>query len=172
MMHLPALEMEGKLKSLFQTSENFELTVRGFYGEKSDVVGSIYQISNKLTLGWKEHELLEDLLKIALQIVDKEQEARQNLFENKSIEIEDKVFRSLGIIERARLLSSVEFIEHYSNFILGIKRGLVTDMEKQELQNLLLWVQPAHLQLLYGKNMSAIERDAIRADMVRMRLGL
>ena len=172
LMHLPALELEGKLDSIFYASDVFELEVRGFYGEKSDVVGSIYQISNKLTLGWTELKLLEDILKIALQIVDKEQEARKKIFETRNIEIEDKVFRTLGIIERARMLSSYELIEHYSNLIVGIDSGLIIDIEKQELQNILLWAQPAHLQLQYGEDLSEIERDVIRADMVRTRLRL
>ena len=172
LMHLPALDAtEGLQEALSQMSPS-GLSVRGFYGEGSDVVGSIYQISNKLTLGWTELRLLEDLLKIAREVVDKEEKARRKLLEDRSIEIEDRVFRSLGILERARILSSREFIEHYSNLMLGIHIGLITDLDPAALRELLLWVQPAHLQWRWGKEMPAADRDAYRAEFVRSKLGL
>jgi len=173
LMYLPALALdEGNLGAIFHQANPAGLTVRGFYGEGSDVVGNIYQISNKLTLGWTEFRLLEDLLKIASQIVDKEQDARRKLMENRHIDVEDKIFRSLGLLERARKLSSREFIEQYANLMLGILIGLITEIEPQALHELILWVQPAHLQWQYGKDLSPVERDVYRAEMVRTKLGL
>ena len=172
LMHLPALDATEGLKNALSQVSPSGLSVRGFYGEGSDVVGNIYQISNKLTLGWTELRLLEDLLKIAREIVDKEEKARQQLLEDHSIEIEDRIYRSLGILERARILSSREFIEHYSNLMLGIHIGLITEIDPADLRELLLWVQPAHLQAQWGKEMPAAERDVYRAEFVRQRLGL
>ncbi len=172
LMHLPALDATEGLKAALGQSSPSGLTIRGFYGEGSDVVGNIYQISNKLTLGWTELRLLEDLLKIAREIVDKEEKARLKLLEERSVEIEDRVFRSLGILERARILSSREFIEHYSNIMLGIHIGLITEIDPADLKELLLYVQPAHLQWQWGKEMPAADRDVYRAEFVRTRLGL
>lgn len=170
LLHLPALELEGRLESIFEESNFFELNVCGFYGQGNDLFGSIYQISNRLTLGLTEFSLLDDFLKIGSEIVDKEQEARQRLLENRGIEVEDKVFRSLGILKHAKLLNTFEFIEHYSNLLLGINIGLIAEIDKQELHDLLLWTQPAHLQWRYGKELNSTEQDAVRAEVVKARL--
>ena len=172
LLHLPALEFEGSLESVFKRSYSFDLGVRGFFGDGIDVVGSIYQISNRLTLGLTEFSLLDDFLKIGSGIVDKEHKARQKLLENHGIEVEDKVFRSLGILKHAKLLSAFEFIEHYSNILLGINIGLITEIDKQELHDLLLWTQPAHLKLRFGKEFNTIEADVVRAEMVKTRLSI
>ena len=172
MMHLPALALAGELGKALTDLDDLGIAVRGFYGEGSDVVGSIYQISNSLTLGRTEVDLLRGLLKIAQQIVDKEHEARRKLLDSQRIDIEDEVFRSLGILERARKLSSPEFVKHYSNLMLGISTGIISEIEPLALNDLLLWIQPAHLQRHFGEEISEAERDVCRADLVRSRLAL
>jgi protein arginine kinase len=170
--NLPVLAFEGNLETVYDNPNLLKLTIKNYFGEENDIIGSIYQISNQLTLGWTEHKLLDAFLKIALQIVDKEQAARYKLLENRNVQIEDKVFRSLGVIERAKMISSVEFIEHYSNLKLGIELGLINKIEKHDLHELILWVQPAHLQWRFGKELNSLERELIRAEMIRTKLGL
>lgn len=172
LLHLPALEYAGQLESVFNEEKSFDLSIRGYYGEGSEVVGSMYQISNKLTLGLTELNLLDGLLKIAMKIVDKELKVRREFMENRSIGIQDKIFRSLGILERAKLISSSEFMQHYSNLMLGIDLGFLPDINRQDLQNLFLWTQPAHLQLRQGKELNALERDVLRAEMIKSELRL
>jgi|Deesub1362B_J571_1020462.scaffolds.fasta_scaffold01930_1 protein arginine kinase len=172
LVHLPALDATGRIKEVLSQQPPSGIAVRGFYGEGSDVVGNIFQISNRLTLGWTEYRLLEDLLKIAQEIVDKEREARAELLEKRPIDVEDRIFRSLGILERARKISSREFIEHFSNLMLGIHIGIIQDIDEGTLRRLLVWVQPAHLQLHLGKEMPAADRDIYRAEFVRAQLGI
>ncbi len=172
MMHLPALTMMGELSSIVENREELQIAVRGFYGEGSDVVGRIYQISNSLSLGWTGPDLLQGLLKIAQDTVDKEFEARRKLLDTQRIDVEDRVFRSLGTLERARKLSLPEFIGQYSNLMLGISTGIISEIDPLSLHGLLLWVQPAHIQWHFGEEMCETERDVCRADLVRSRLGL
>ncbi|HDL18027.1 MAG TPA: ATP--guanido phosphotransferase [Bacteroidetes bacterium] len=172
LLHLPALEHTGQLKSVFNEEKSFDLSIRGYFGEGSEVVGSMYQISNKLTLGLTEFNLLDGLLKIALKIVDKELKVRREFMENRNIGIQDKIFRSLGILERARLISSSEFMQHYSNLLLGIDLGYLPEINRLDLQNLFLWTQPAHLQWREGKELHALERDVMRAEIIKSELRL
>ena len=92
--------------------------------------------------------------------------------ENRNIGIQDKIFRSLGILERVRLISSSEFMQHYSNLLLGIDLGYLPEINRLDLQNLFLWTQPAHLQWREGKELHALERDVMRAEIIKSELRL
>ena len=173
LLHLPALKITGGLGAIMNRAIFSGMMVNGFYGKGQDETGYIYQIYNNLAIGWNVPELLQIIIKIVRRVVDKEQEARQKLQEyRKRIDVEDKVFRSLGILERARKLRSREFMEHYSNLKLGTSLDIITEIDSDILQELLLWVQPAHLQYYFGDEMSLMEQEIFRAEMVRSRLGL
>lgn len=173
LLHLPALRLTGKLAPILNHAIKYGMLVDGFYGKEKDATGSIYQIYNNLAVVWEVPELLQTCLKIAERVVDKEHEAQRKLQESKNrIDVEDKIFRSLGILERARRLKSQEFLEHYSNLKLGISLGIISEVDPDSLQELLLWIQPAHLQWYFGEEISTAERDAFRAEMVRSKLGL
>ena len=171
-VHLPALATVNRLEEVLGTKPPSGLAVRGFYGEGSDVVGQIYQISNQLTLGWTEWRILEDLRRTAETIVQKERAAREELLEEDKIPLENRVFRALGILQKARIVSSLEFIEHYSSLRLGILTGLLSEINLQVLNNLLVLTQPAHIQQIAGRSMSPLERDIFRADLIRERLDI
>lgn len=171
-VHLPATEMCGEIEKALTKKTPSGLAVRGFYGEGTDVIGSIYQISNQLTLGWTEWRIIEDLIKVAKEIVDKEDKSRQKLMNDERIRVEDRVFRSIGILSKARLLTSKEFIEHYSYLLLGVNLGIISQIQKSTLNELMIITQPAHIQRLYGSSMRALERDVYRAELVRDKLKL
>ncbi len=169
-VHLPALTEVGRLQEAFGSKPPSGLAVRGFYGEGSDVVGQIYQISNQLTLGWTEWRILEDLRSTAQEIVEQERAAREELVAEDRIHLENRVFRAVGILQKARIVSSLEFIEHFSSLRLGILTGLLPELDLQILNDLLVLTQPAHIQRIGGRVMSPLERDVFRADLIRSRL--
>jgi protein arginine kinase len=169
-VHLPALAEANRLQDVLGTKPPSGLAVRGFYGEGSEVVGQIYQISNQLTLGWTEWRILEDLSDTAHKIIREERAAREKLVEEENIHLEDRVFRALGILQKARLVSSLEFIEHFSSLRLGVLTGLLPEIDLQVVNDLLVLTQPAHIQRIAGRPMSPLDRDVFRADLIRSRL--
>jgi len=171
-VHLPALVQTRGLDKVLGTKMSFGISIRGFYGEGSQIVGHIFQISNQKTLGWTEWRILEDMIKLARELIHKEQESRAHWWEKDRIRIEDKIYRSCGILSKARVLSSSEFIEHYSNLQLGIYLGILKEINQRALNRLLVLTQPAHLQKLRGKRMDSLERDVFRAELVRQHLKL
>lgn len=171
-IHLPALRMTRKLEKILSQKTPTGITVRGFYGEGSDVLGNIYQLSNQLTLGWTERRIMEDLNRMALRVIQQEQEARKDLFVKDKIRLEDRAFRACGILSQARILNSVEFINLLSALMLGVDMGLLKDISRRTLNELMVITQPAHVQKIHGRRLSARERDILRAELVRQRLNL
>ncbi|GBD94380.1 putative ATP:guanido phosphotransferase [bacterium BMS3Abin05] len=169
-VHLPALAMMERLDSVLRNKPPSGLSVRGFYGEGSDVVGHLYQISNQFTLGWTEWRILEDIEETAVEIIEQERAARQELLEEDRIHLENRVFRSIGILERAKIMSSYEFIEHFSTLKLGILTGLLPKIDHQTLNDLLVQTQPEHIQKIAGRGMKPLERDIFRMEFIRSRL--
>jgi protein arginine kinase len=108
MVHLPALNITGNMNRILQTVAHIGLTIRGMYGEGTEIIGNIFQISNQITLGRAEEEIVESLTAVTRQIIDKEKEARKILFDNNRMQIEDKIWRSWGIMKNARMMSSQE----------------------------------------------------------------
>ncbi|NOY77429.1 MAG: protein arginine kinase [Calditrichaeota bacterium] len=171
-VQLPALSLTERLEEVLKKKPPSGLIVRGFYGEGSDVVGNIYQISNQFTLGWTEWRILEDIEEVVREIIRQERLARLELIEEDRIHLEDRVFRALGVIERARLISSLEFIELFASIKLGIVSGLLPEIDHQTVNNLLVQTQPAHIQRLAGRALAPLERDVYRAEFVRNKLNL
>ncbi len=169
-VQLPALSITGRLEDILKKKPPSGLVIRGFYGEGSDVIGDIYQISNQFTLGWTEWRILEDLEEIAGEIIAKERLARLEITEKDRVHLENRVFRALGVIERAKIISSLEFIELFASLKLGILTGLLPEINHQALNDLLVQTQPAHIQRMAGKPLSPLERDIFRADFVRKNL--
>ncbi len=169
-VYLPALSITEKLKNVLREKPPSGLAVRGFYGEGSDVVGDIYQISNQFTLGWTEWRIIEDIEECARKIIDQERLARQEILEDDRAHLEDRVFRAIGVVERAKIISSLEFIELFASLKLGILTGLISDIDQQALNELLVKSQPAHIQQMAGSPLTPLERDIFRADFIRKRL--
>ncbi|SEF86687.1 protein arginine kinase [Caloramator fervidus] len=167
MLHLPALTMTGNINNIFNTVVQVGMTIRGIYGEGSNAMGNIYQISNQVTLGLTEEEIINNLIAVTKKIIDQELKTREMLFEKKSVEIEDDIYRSLGILKYSRILSTQECLELLSKVRLGIEMGIIKDIDVKKLNDLLTNVQPATLQLIEGRELDVKERDIIRAKIVR-----
>ncbi len=170
LVHLPALVLTRRIKKVLAGVTQVGLTVRGFYGEGTDVLGNFFQISNQITLGEKESQALLNLERVVRQLLDYEDKSREVLLKDAGTQIEDKVMRALGVFTHARLLSSEEVIALASAIRLGVTLGL-DDLPPIELINeILLYAQPAHLQLMAGCEMNTGERNAYRAKYVREKM--
>lgn len=167
MMHLPALTMTKQMDQLMQTMTRIGMTVRGSYGEGSGHLGNVYQVSNQLTLGRTEQEILTDLQLVAEKIMRKEHEARQTLVEKASISLEDRLYRSLGTLITARILTSEEAATSLSNVRLGIELGIIKHISKNILLECMSYMQPGLLQRHIGMHLQPEERDIYRAQILR-----
>lgn len=171
LIHLPALVLTKTIDKVIQGISQLGLNVRGFYGEGTDVVGNLFQISNHTTLGKREEDIIETLDKVIQQIVGYERDACNTLLKDARPQIEDKVWRSHAILKGARLMNSSEFMNISSAVRLGIALEIVKDIELSTLNELMTQLQPGHLQIIHGKEMDPTERDVLRATLVRERLG-
>lgn len=170
MMHLPALALTGTIEKIFKAVGQIGFTVRGLYGEGSEAQGNLYQISNQITLGRSEEDIIRTLTNLTLQIIDKEKEARGVLLDQKRVQMEDKVYRSYGIMKNSRIMSSKEALERISDLRLGVGLGLLEDVDNITLNRLMIDIQPAILQTIYQSQLSIYERDINRARLIRERL--
>lgn len=171
MLHLPALKLAGEMDKVRRATRDMALAVRGYYGEGSDAAGEFFQVSNQTTLGRTEREILEEFEQdIIPSLVRYERESRRHLLEKRRRVLEDKVFRALGALRHARLLTPEEALTLLSDVRLGIVTGLIRDVSEQDVNQLILLTQPAHLQRVLGREMEQGERREARADMVRERL--
>ena len=172
MLHLPGLRLTGNIDKVKRAAADMSLAVRGFYGEGSEHAGDFYQLSNQTTLGKAETALLEALqARIVPQVVEYERAARKVLLTKRRGQLEDQVFRSLGILSNARLLTAEESMQHLSCVRLGVVMGLIENIDQRTVNQLMLLTQPAHLQRVLGKEMDQDERRSARARMVREKLG-
>ncbi len=168
MMHLPQLEKTGQIKNLVQAISKFGITVRGIYGEGSDAMGSIYQVSNQVTLGQSEHDIIDNLKKVAATIVQREDELEKKAYKSAKEDIEDKVWRSYGILKTARKISGKEAMQLISNITEGKNMG-ITDIPEFRIQpvELMINIQPASIQVSHNTDMTPTERDKYRAEYIR-----
>ena len=165
MLHLPALENSGEITNLIESISKIGFTVRGMYGEGSKSLASLYQISNQITLGISENNALENLRVIAMQLIEKENNARQLL---DKIKLEDVCWRAIGTLANARILSSEEMINLISRVKLGISMGII-NKECSPIK-ILIEAQPFMLMQANG-SMNPADRDIYRANMIREALG-
>ena len=167
MMHLPALTLTGQLGVLNQLG-NIGMTVRGLYGEGSEAIGDLYQISNQLTLGQSENDILTNLYGVNQQLVREERNARDYLLEHNRVQLEDRCWRALGTLTHARYLSSREALSLISLVRLGVAVGIIGHLTLEAVSNLYMLVQPGYLQLIAKNNdINETERDLLRAKQVK-----
>ncbi len=170
MMHLPALVLTGQIGRILSAVTHVGLAVRGIYGEGTDALGNLFQISNQITLGQSEEEIIGNLHGVARQIVDHERGARQYLLRDGKEQIEDRVCRSFGILAYARQIDSKEAMQRLSDVRLGIDLGIIKGVSANILKELMVATQPGFLQKYYGHEMSPAIRDVKRAALMRERL--
>lgn len=164
MLHLPGLGKSGQITRIASTVSKLGLTIRGAYGEGSSPNGDMYQLSNQVTLGISEETALNNLKSIAQQLVAQELAVRDQMLQ--SVAWKDKIFRALGILSSARLLSADEFMQLASLVRLGAAQGLI-DISLEKLNELMVDMQPATINAREGKNLEPAQRDELRAKAVR-----
>lgn len=170
MIHLPALVMTKQINRILPAISQLGLVVRGIYGEGSEALGNMFQLSNQITLGRSEQEIIEDLGNVAKQLIDQERQAREKLLETSPLMLEDKIFRSYGILANARVMESKEAMQRISDVRLGIDLGLIKGISSTILNELMVLTQPGFLQHHAGQVLSPEERDIRRAKLIRERL--
>ena len=165
MLHLPALQESGAMGKISASLSKLGIVLRGLYGEGTEPSGAIYQLSNQVTLGITEREAIKNLNDIAMQLVQQERNARDAMSE--SINVLDDIYRSYGILMYARLVSNSECMKLLSNVRFGVEMGLFDNIDIDTINRLIVEIQPATLMKNVGKKLTAVERDHIRAELVR-----
>ena len=170
-MHLPGLVYTNEVEKVLKGALQIGMAVRGIYGEGSEIRGSLFQISNQHTIGFKEEELLERITKLAKMIIDIENKARDVIMTKARNEFEDKIFRSLAILKAARTISSGEVLNLLSALRFGVGVGIIKDISLDTLNEMMVLSRPANIQLYFGEMLEEQDRDIKRAEYARKKLG-
>jgi len=170
MVHLPGLVHNRDIGQILDGLRHVRLTVRGYQGEGSEVMGNFFQISNSITLGLSETDTVKNLELHIRKVLEFEKKAREVLLNKARSLLEDKIWRAYGILRTARLVTSKEAMGLISAVRMGVGLGILTEVKLLDLNELLIMIQPMHLQRLYEKAMDTEERDRSRADYIRSRL--
>ncbi len=166
MLHMPALKLTGSIEKVFRAINNFGINIRGIYGENSKSIGDIFQISNEQTLGMTETEIVNNLRIIVEKIIKQERSARKFLSKD-SIKLEDKIYRSYGILSNCRKISSNEMLELLSDVKLGTDLGILKELTDFKVLKLYTFTKPASLQKYLSKPLDTAERDIKRAEVIK-----
>ena len=170
MLHLPALVLSEQINQIVQAVNKLGLAVRGLYGEGTEALGNIFQVSNQMTLGEVETDIVERLNKVLAQLIEHEENARTTLLEKKSKMVFNHIGRAYGTLANAHSIASKETMNLLSLMRMGVDLGLFPGTDRCLVDELFLTTQPAHLQKQHTEKLSAEERDFLRADMLRERL--
>jgi protein arginine kinase len=170
MLHLPGLVLAEQINPIIQSVNKLGLAVRGLYGEGTEALGNVFQVSNQMTLGESELAIVERLEKVLAQIIEHEENARGTLLEKKPKMVYNHIGRAYGILANAHSISSKETMNLLSLMRLGVDVGAFPGVERSLVDELFILTQPAHLQKQHSEKLAAEERDLLRADMVRERL--
>ena len=167
LMHLPGLVLTKTVDSVLSGASQMGISTRGFFGEYSDVIGNIFQLSNQATMGACENEFLKSTKVIIKKIIGYEKMARERILKDAKNELEDKVYRSYGILKYANTLELDEFLNLTSAIRLGIECGIIKNITIQTLNRMILLCLPAHMELYFKTIIKEEEKSSIRADMVK-----
>jgi len=170
MLHLPALVITRQIDRVFRSLQKISLAVRGLYGEGSQAMGDFYQISNQITLGRSEHDLVKQVAEVVPKIIDYERRARDFLIQESHENLHDRVSRAYGILRTAQTISSEETMHLLSSVRMGVNLGLIEDLEIPTVNELFIQTQPAHLQKLSGTQLDTADRNIERARFLRRHL--
>jgi protein arginine kinase len=167
MLHLPGLCLTEEIKPVINAVSKIGLAVRGMWGEGSEASGHMFQISNQITLGKTEVEIISHLDQIVLEVIEHEKNARLRLMESQEIRVHDHIGRAYGILAHAAMMNSSEALDLLSGLRLGIDLNLMPEITRHDIDQLFIQIQPAHLQKAAGMTLSPEERDMKRAQLVR-----
>jgi protein arginine kinase len=171
MLHLPALVITRQIEKVFSSLQKISLAVRGLYGEGSQAMGDFYQISNQITLGRSEEDLLRQVGDVVPVLIDYERRAREYLVRESQQDLHDRVSRAFGILCSAQTISSEETMHLLSSVRMGVNLGLIRDVEMPTVNQLFIQTQPAHLQKIRGVELGTADRNVERALYLQRHLG-
>lgn len=171
LVHLPGLVLTKQIQRVLQGLSQMGVAVRGLYGEGSEVMGNFFQFSNQTALGKSEKEMVEGLGRVLGQVIEQEERAQEVLLKDARAQVEDKIWRAYGILRHCRSVSSKEVLALASALRLGVSSGVISSVSPESLNRLLVYTQPAHLQLGEGRQMDPMERDVKRAEVTRALFG-
>ena len=166
MLHLPALSKTKNTRRVLETVSNFGINIKGIYGETTECLGDMYQLSNQQTLGISENEIIKNLNIIVEKIIEQERQARKLLAKDE-LDIEDIIYRSYGILTNCRKISSEEVRDLLSNIKLGTDLGILKELTDLKVQKLYLYTKPANMQKYVGEQYEPLERDIKRAEIIQ-----
>jgi protein arginine kinase len=170
MVHLPGMVLSDQINQVVQAVNKLGLAVRGLYGEGTEALGNVFQVSNQTTLGEKEAEVIERLNKVILQIIEHEENARITLLEKKPKLVYDQIGRAYGILSNAHTISSKEALNLLSLVRMGVDLDIFSATARGSVDEMFILSQPAHVQRTAARKLTAEERDILRAELVRAQL--
>lgn len=170
MLHAPGLVLTKEINAVVKGMAKIGLAVRGLWGEGSESAGNMFQVSNQMTLGENEEDIIEHLEQIVQEIIEHERNARWRVLETDEQRVHDSAGRAYGILSHAHILSSKEALDLLSDLRLGVDMGIVALHNESVINELLILSQPGHLQKQEQRKLSASERDIRRAELIRARL--
>lgn len=170
LIHLPALVFTKRIKRMIPAINQLGFVVRGMYGEGTEAFGDMFQVSNQITLGKMEEEIVADLESIVRNLIEQERVARNHLVDGSNIILEDQVQRSLGVLKHSRMMESHEAAERLSKVRLGIDLGMIDCLTHRTVNELMILIQPGFLQYYAEKTLTSKERDELRSTLIRERL--
>ncbi len=170
LIHLPGLVHTKEIHKLLESLRQLHHSIRGLYGEGTDVMGNFFQLSNSAALGTDENAIIDHLRGMVVRLAGFERKAREMLLRKARRLLEDKVWRAYGLLRYSRSVGSKEALSLISAVRLGVGMGLLEGLPMKTLNQLLIYIQPAHLQLLEGRSMEPHERDEARANLIRKTL--
>ena len=170
MLHLPSLVMTKQISRVLHAITKLGMTARGLYGEGTEAEGNFFQISNQITMGSAEEDIIDNLERIIRQVTGHEENARKTLMKQNREVLQDKIWRSNGTLRSAHIMNSKETMGLLSMVRLGVDIGLINDIDRRAVNELFILTQPAHLQKIEGRLLSSAQRDVKRANLIRRRL--
>ena len=170
MLFLPALTVSGKISALIKEANKLGLTVRGLYGEGSEAEGYMYQISNEVTLGVSEYDIIREVQNTVEDICRAEREEMERIFVKNELKTMDRARKAFGILTNAIFLSYGEFLSHVAEVKLGAMLGYINIENVDEIDDLIIKARPANICEQYGKRLSTTDRDLFRAELVGKKL--
>lgn len=167
MIHLPAMTMGNEMNRILNALTQVGMTIRGLYGEGSGAYSNIYQISNQITLGISETDILSNLKAAVNQLINQENLSRQQLIKNYKFELEDRIYRALGMLKSARMMDVKESLKLLSNVRMGVEMGIIKDIDKKVINKLLVNIQPATLAKQFEEKLTEKQLNFKRAEYIR-----
>lgn len=170
MIHLPALVFAGQVGKVLQAIAKLGLNIRGLYGEGTETTGNIFQISNQVSMGMSEEDIIDNIERIVNQIISREDATRKAILAKNREALVDRISRAYGTLKSAHIITSNETVALLSAIRLGVDLGVVKNLDRRMVNELFILTQPAHLQKLEGRVLNSNERDIKRANLIRERL--